>query len=74
MVVLGPVTTNTPGLEAKDTLKRRIDAAARYTDPDRLCLSLQCGFSSTHHGNKIIVEDEIAKVRPIVEVADDVWG
>jgi 5-methyltetrahydropteroyltriglutamate--homocysteine methyltransferase len=74
VVVLGLVTTKTPGLEGKDELKRRIDEAARYIDIERLCLSPQCGFSSTHHGNKISEDDEIAKLRLIVEVADEVWG
>jgi 5-methyltetrahydropteroyltriglutamate--homocysteine methyltransferase len=74
VVVLGLVTTKTPGLEGKDELKRRIDEAAQYVDLERLCLSPQCGFSSTHHGNKISEDDEIAKLRLIVEVADDVWG
>ncbi len=74
IVVLGLVTTKTAPLEAKDTLKRRIDEAAQYIDLDRLCLSPQCGFSSTHHGNKITEIDEIAKLRLIVEVADEVWG
>ncbi|NKB47776.1 MAG: 5-methyltetrahydropteroyltriglutamate--homocysteine S-methyltransferase [Alphaproteobacteria bacterium] len=73
-VVLGLVTTKTPGLEAKDELKRRIDEASKYVDLERLCLSPQCGFSSTHHGNKISEDDEIAKLRLIVEVAEDVWG
>jgi 5-methyltetrahydropteroyltriglutamate--homocysteine methyltransferase len=74
IVVLGLVTTKTPQLEAKDTLKRRIDEAAKYIDLDRLCLSPQCGFSSTHHGNKITVDDQIAKLRLVIEVADEVWG
>jgi len=74
IVVLGLVTTKTAPLETKDTLKRRIDEAARYIDLDRLCLSPQCGFSSTHHGNKITEADEIAKLRLIVEVAAEVWG
>jgi 5-methyltetrahydropteroyltriglutamate--homocysteine methyltransferase len=74
VVVLGLVTTKTPGLEDKDELKRRIDEAAQYVDLERLCLSPQCGFSSTHHGNKISEDDEIAKLRLIVEVADEVWG
>ncbi len=74
VVVLGLVTTKTPELEAKDTLKRRIDEAAQYIDLDRLCLSPQCGFSSTHHGNKITVADEMAKLRLVVEVAEEVWG
>ena len=74
VVVLGLVTSKTPGLEDKDELKRRIDEAAQYVDLERLCLSPQCGFSSTHHGNKISEDDEIAKLRLIVEVADEVWG
>ncbi len=74
VVVLGLVTTKTPGLEDKAELKRRIDEASQYVDLDRLCLSPQCGFSSTHHGNKISEDDEIAKLRLIVEVADEVWG
>ncbi len=74
VVVLGLVTTKTPALETKETLKRRIDEASQYVDLDRLCLSPQCGFSSTHHGNKITVADEMAKLRLVVEVAEDVWG
>jgi len=74
VVVLGLVTSKTPELESKDGLKRRIDEASQYVDMERLCLSPQCGFSSTHHGNKISEEDEIAKLRLIVEVADEVWG
>ena len=74
VVVLGLVTTKTPALEPKDALKRRIDEASQYVDLERLCLSPQCGFSSTHHGNKISEDDEIAKLRLIVEVADEVWG
>lgn len=74
IVVLGLVTTKTPALEAKEILKRRIDEAAQYIDLDRLCLSPQCGFSSTHHGNKITVADQMAKLRLVVEVAAEVWG
>lgn len=74
VVVLGLVTSKTPELESKDDLKRRIDEAAQYVDMERLCLSPQCGFSSTHHGNKISEQEEIAKLRLVVEVADEVWG
>ncbi len=74
VVVLGLVTTKTADVEPKDALKRRIDEAAQYIDIDRLCLSPQCGFSSTHHGNKIDEADEIAKLRLVVEVAQEVWG
>jgi 5-methyltetrahydropteroyltriglutamate--homocysteine methyltransferase len=73
-VVLGLVTTKRPELENKDDLKRRIDEASKYIPLDQLCLSGQCGFSSTVEGNKLTVEDEIAKLRLIVEVADEVWG
>ena len=74
VVVLGLVTTKTGELEPKDALKRRIEEATRYIDLDQLCLSPQCGFSSTHHGNKITVDDEIAKLTLVREVADEVWG
>jgi 5-methyltetrahydropteroyltriglutamate--homocysteine methyltransferase len=73
-VVLGLVTTKRPALEAKDELKRRIDEALRYADLDQLCLSPQCGFSSTSEGNELTLEDEIAKLALVVEVADEVWG
>jgi 5-methyltetrahydropteroyltriglutamate--homocysteine methyltransferase len=74
MVVLGLVTTKRPALESKDVLKRRIDEAARYVPLDQLCLSPQCGFSSTVEGNLLTYDDEVAKLRLIVEVANDVWG
>jgi 5-methyltetrahydropteroyltriglutamate--homocysteine methyltransferase len=73
-VVLGLVTTKRPELEDKDLLKRRIEDAARYVDVDQLCLSPQCGFSSTVEGNLLTQEDEIAKLRLIVETAEEVWG
>ena len=73
-VVLGLVTTKRPELESKDVLKRRIEEAARYVPIDQLCLSPQCGFSSTVEGNRLTYDDEVAKLRLIVEVADEVWG
>jgi 5-methyltetrahydropteroyltriglutamate--homocysteine methyltransferase len=73
-VVLGLVTTKSGVLEDKDTLKRRIDEAAKYVPLDQLCLSPQCGFSSTVEGNTLTLDEEIAKLRLIVEVAADVWG
>ena len=73
-VVLGLVTSKSGTLEKKDDLKRRIDEAAKYVPLEQLCLSPQCGFSSTVHGNDIAVEAQRAKLRLIVEVADDVWG
>ncbi|HYZ97606.1 MAG TPA: 5-methyltetrahydropteroyltriglutamate--homocysteine S-methyltransferase [Acidimicrobiales bacterium] len=74
MVVLGLVTTKRPQLERKDTLKRRIDEASKYVPLDQLCLSPQCGFSSTVEGNRITYEDQVAKLRLIVETAAEVWG
>jgi 5-methyltetrahydropteroyltriglutamate--homocysteine methyltransferase len=73
-VVLGLVTSKRPTLEAKDELKRRIDEASRYVPLDQLCLSPQCGFSSTVDGNALTVEEEKAKLRLVVEVAREVWG
>jgi len=73
-VVLGLVTTKRGELEDKDVLKRRIEEASRYVDIDQLCLSPQCGFSSTFEGNDLTYEQQVAKLRLIVEVADEVWG
>jgi 5-methyltetrahydropteroyltriglutamate--homocysteine methyltransferase len=73
IVVLGLVTTKFGQMESKDELKRRIDEAARYAPLDQLCLSPQCGFSSTVHGNNIAVEAQRAKLRLVVETAADVW-
>jgi methionine synthase II (cobalamin-independent) len=74
MVVLGLVTTKRGELESKDDLKRRIDEAAKYVPLDQLCLSGQCGFSSTVEGNSLSYEQEVAKLRLIVETAREVWG
>jgi 5-methyltetrahydropteroyltriglutamate--homocysteine methyltransferase len=74
MVVLGLVTTKRPDLEDKDLLKRRIEQASQYVDIDQLCLSPQCGFSSTEEGNNLTIDEERAKLELIVEVAADVWG
>jgi len=73
-VVLGLITTKVGELESKDMLKRRIDEAARIVPLDQLCLSPQCGFSSTVHGNEIARESQIAKLRLVVETAQEVWG
>lgn len=74
MVVLGLVTTKEPELEPADDLKRRIDEAATYVPLEWLAVSPQCGFASTVHGNRVTVDDEIAKLARVVEVAEDVWG
>jgi 5-methyltetrahydropteroyltriglutamate--homocysteine methyltransferase len=74
VVVLGLVTTKKGELETKDFLKRRIEEATQYADLDQLCLSPQCGFSSTVEGNTLSVEQQADKLRLIVEVAEEVWG
>jgi methionine synthase II (cobalamin-independent) len=74
MVVLGLVTTKKAEIEKKDDLKRRIEAASKYVPLEQLCLSPQCGFSSTAEGNLLTVEDEIAKLQLVVETAREVWG
>ena len=74
IVVLGLVTTKFGEMESKDTLKRRIDEAAKHAPLEQLCLSPQCGFSSTVHGNNIAVEAQRAKLRLVVETAAEVWG
>jgi 5-methyltetrahydropteroyltriglutamate--homocysteine methyltransferase len=74
MVVLGLVTTKRGELESKDSLKRRIDEAARYLPLDQLCLSPQCGFSSTVEGNTLTQEEQAAKLQLVVETAREVWG
>ncbi|HEY1919746.1 MAG TPA: 5-methyltetrahydropteroyltriglutamate--homocysteine S-methyltransferase [Streptosporangiaceae bacterium] len=73
-VVLGLVTTKRGELESKDALKRRIDEAARHIPLDQLCLSPQCGFSSSVEGNKLTADEQAAKLRLIVETAAEVWG
>jgi 5-methyltetrahydropteroyltriglutamate--homocysteine methyltransferase len=74
MVILGLVTTKRGELESKDTLKRRIEEASQFVDIDQLCLSPQCGFSSTVEGNALTHEQQWAKLRLIVETAEEVWG
>jgi len=74
MVVLGLVTTKRGELESKDELKRRIEAAARYAPLEQLCLSPQCGFSSTFEGNDLTHDEQWAKLELIVETAREVWG
>jgi 5-methyltetrahydropteroyltriglutamate--homocysteine methyltransferase len=73
-VVLGLVTTKRGELESKDQLKRRIEEAARFVDADQLCLSPQCGFSSTKEGNDLTQQQQWDKLRLIVETAQEVWG
>src|SRR6201996_6493630 len=73
-LVLGVVTSKSGKLESKDAIKRRIDEAAKYIALDQLCLSPQCGFASTEEGNVLAEDEQWAKLRMIVEIADEVWG
>jgi 5-methyltetrahydropteroyltriglutamate--homocysteine methyltransferase len=73
-VVLGLVTSKTGALEAKDFLKRRIAEAAKYAPLEQLCLSPQCGFASTEEGNVLGEDAQWAKLRLVVEIAEEVWG
>jgi len=72
-VVLGLVTTKVGELESKDQIKKRIDAAAKFVPLENLCLSPQCGFSSTHHGNALSFDEQWRKLERVVEVAREVW-
>jgi 5-methyltetrahydropteroyltriglutamate--homocysteine methyltransferase len=73
-VVLGLVTTKTGQLESRDDLMRRIEAAAKFVDIDQLALSPQCGFASTEEGNTLAEDEQWAKLRMIVDLAEEVWG
>jgi 5-methyltetrahydropteroyltriglutamate--homocysteine methyltransferase len=73
-VVLGLVTSKSGALESGDQIKRRIEQAAKYVSLDQLCLSPQCGFASTEEGNVLSENEQWAKLRTIVEIAEDVWG
>jgi methionine synthase II (cobalamin-independent) len=73
-VVLGLVTSKSGRLESKDEIKRRIDKAAKFVTLEQLCLSPQCGFASTEEGNILAEEEQWAKLRMIVELAEEVWG
>ena len=74
IVVLGLVTTKSGKLEQKDDIKRRIEEVTKFAAIDQLCLSPQCGFASTEEGNVLAEEEQWAKLRMVVEVADEVWG
>ncbi len=72
--MLGLVTTKHAGLESSDELKARIEEASRHLDVEQLCLSPQCGFSSTVEGNDLTIEEQAAKLRLVVQTAEEVWG
>jgi 5-methyltetrahydropteroyltriglutamate--homocysteine methyltransferase len=72
--VLGLVTTKQGAIESADEIKRRIEAAGAYVPMESLCLSPQCGFSSTHHGNAVSETEQWRKLELVVRVAREVWG
>ena len=72
--MLGLVTSKSGALETKDDIKRRIDEATKYVALDQLCLSPQCGFALTEEGNVLSEEEQWAKLRLVVELAEEVWG
>ena len=74
VVVLGLVTSKSGTLEKKDDLKRRIDEAGKFAPIEQFCLSPQCGFASTEEGNILAEEEQWAKLRMILDVADEIWG
>ena len=73
-VVLGLISSKTPQLENKDAVKRRIEEASKYVPLENLCLSPQCGFASTHHGNNLTEDDQWRKLELVVEISKEVWG
>ena len=73
-VVLGLVTTKLGELESADSIKRRIDEAAKFCPLEQLALSPQCGFASTEQGNDVSVAQQAAKMQRVMDVAKDVWG
>ena len=74
ITVQSMTTTKTSDVETKDDLKKRVEEAAKFTDLDNLALSPQCGFASDHLGNQITLEDQIAKLKLVVETAGEIWS
>ncbi|MFL6574181.1 MAG: 5-methyltetrahydropteroyltriglutamate--homocysteine S-methyltransferase, partial [Burkholderiales bacterium] len=72
-VVLGLISSKSGTIESIEAVKKRIDEAARFVPLEDLCLSPQCGFSSTHHGNRLTEDEQWRKLELVVEVAADVW-
>ena len=74
IAVVGVITSKSGTLESKDTVKRRIDEASKFAPLEQLALSPQCGFASTEEGNVLTEEQQWAKMREVVEIAEEVWG
>ena len=73
-LVLGLVTSKSGTLEPRDEIKKRIEEATKYVDLEQLCLSPQCGFSSTEEGNVLVEDEQWAKLHMVVEISKEVWG
>jgi 5-methyltetrahydropteroyltriglutamate--homocysteine methyltransferase len=73
-IVLGLITTKSGALEKKDDIRRRISEAGKFVAHEQLCVSPQCGFASTEEGNILAEEEQWAKLRLAVELADELWG
>jgi len=74
IVVLGVISSKLPALESKEQVKRRIDEAAKIMPIEQICLSPQCGFSSTDHGNDVTFDDQRRKLDLVVQCAREIWG
>lgn len=74
VVVMGLISSKLSELEDKDAIKHQIDEAAQFAPMEQLCLSPQCGFASTHHGNKVTEDVQRKKLELVVEIADEMWG
>ena len=74
IVVVGVITSKTGQLENKDDIKRRLEEASRFVSLDQLAVSPQCGFASTEEGNILTEEEQWAKLKLAVDVANEVWG
>ncbi|HSG34971.1 MAG TPA: 5-methyltetrahydropteroyltriglutamate--homocysteine S-methyltransferase, partial [Sphingomonadaceae bacterium] len=74
IVVLGLITSKQGRLEPRDDVKKRIEEATKYAPLEQFCLSPQCGFASTEEGNVLAEDEQWAKLRMVVELADEVWG
>jgi len=74
IVVVGVITSKSGTLESKETVKRRLDEAAKFMPMEQMALSPQCGFASTEEGNVLTEAQQWAQMREVVEIAEEVWG
>ena len=74
IIVVGLISTQIPELDCKDEIMQRLEEATKYVSIEKLCLSPQCGFSSTHHGNNLTMDDQKRKLDLVMDIAHDTWG